>query len=198
MSDNLPETINQSFFFDTKFGKETWVVFFTGRISKYIDWTNRTLVQLGSRKEKNGLNIASSCDISFLPCIMNGFYLCFGTRKSNSWNMKLFIAGSLGILNFIYFVFIWKMWINALKYSFIEILNVLFNSKFCREENILTPASSPGSVKNYLANITQIYYEEENCFHTPQSSVLTNPARPVTPTSKFPPPGRKHQIQFSL
>ena len=168
MSDNLPETINQSFFFDTKFGKETWVVFFTGRISKYIDWTNRTLVQLpGSRKEKNGLNIASSCDISFLPCIMNGFYLCFGTRKSNSWNMKLFIAGSLGILNFIYFVFIWKMWINALKYSFIEILNVLFNSKFCREENILTPASSPGSVKNYLANITQIYCEEENCFPTP-------------------------------
>ena len=55
--------------------------------------------------------------------------------------------------------------INALKYSFIEILNVLFNSKFCREENILTPASSLGSVKNYLANITQIYCEEENCFH---------------------------------
>ena len=65
------------------------------------------------------------------------------------------------------------MWINALKYSFIEILNVLFNSKFCREENILTPASSLGSVKNYLANITQIYCEEENCFH---HQPVTNPA----------------------
>ena len=77
----------------------------------------------------------------------------------------------------IFCLYLENVWINALKYSFIEILNVLFNSKFCREENILTPASSPGSVKNYLANITQIYYEEENCFHTPQSSVLTNPAQ---------------------
>ena len=73
----------------------------------------------------------------------------------------------------IFCLYLENVWINALKYSFIEILNVLFNSKFCREENILTPASSPGSVKNYLANITQIYCEEENCFHTPHSSLLT-------------------------
>ena len=26
MSDNLPEKINQSFLFDAKFGRETWVV----------------------------------------------------------------------------------------------------------------------------------------------------------------------------
>ena len=64
---------------------------------------------VGEWEEKKGINIASLCDISALPCIMNEFYLCFGTRKLNSWNMKLFIAGSLGILNFIYFVFIWKM-----------------------------------------------------------------------------------------
>ena len=73
----------------------------------------------------------------------------------------------------IFCLYLENVWINALKYSFIEILNVLFNSKFCREENILTPASSPGSVKNYLANITQIYCEEEN-------SVPTPPPRPAS------------------
>ena len=75
----------------------------------------------------------------------------------------------------IFCLYLENVWINALKYSFIEILNVLFNSKFCREENILTPASSPGSVKNYLANITQIYCEEEN-------SVPTPPPRPASQT----------------
>ena len=73
----------------------------------------------------------------------------------------------------IFCLYLENVLINALKYSFIEILNVLFNSKFCREENILTPASSLGSVKNYLANITQIYCEEENCFH---HQPVTNPA----------------------
>ena len=77
----------------------------------------------------------------------------------------------------IFCLYLENVWINALKYSFIEILNVLFNSKFRKEENILTPASRPGSVKNYLANITQIYCEEENCFHTQP--------RPVTPASEL-------------
>ena len=129
-------------------------------------------------REKKGIKIASLCDISALPCIMNGILFMFWHQKVKFLEYETLHCWKSRDFEFhIFCLYLENVWINALKYSFIEILNVLFNSKFRKEENILTPASRPGSVKNYLANITQIYCEEENCFHHQPAS--QSPSRPV-------------------
>ena len=148
---------------------------------------------VSSRKETRGVNIASLslCDIPALPCIMNRILFMFWHQKLKFLEYETLHCWKSRDFEFhIFCLYLENVWINALKYSFIEILNVLFNSKFCREENILTPASSLGSVKNYLANITQIYCEEENCFHTQ--------SQPVTLASEFTPPDQRCSIKSNF
>ena len=98
---------------------------------------------LGSRKKRK-VKILRPYATS-LPClvIMNWILFMFWHQKLKFLEYETLHCWKSRDFEFhIFCLYLENVWINALKYSFIEILNVLFNSKFCREENILTPASS--------------------------------------------------------
>ena len=81
------------------------------------------------------MNIASLCDISPLPCIMNGVLFMFWHQKVEFLEYETLHCWKSRDFEFhIFCLYLENVWINALKYSFIEILNVLFNSKFCRRK----------------------------------------------------------------